>query len=142
MASALSAGSAGGSRRSKHGRELPHIRGQGQRPTEPGCDGTGTAKRSYSASEVRGDGREEPPLISGQAEPMARGCGWEEQSHTQGVVAVPAQEGLEDPSHVKGQEGWQEEKSLVQGKEQCVCFAGAAMRRYSMPKVRKTQVRW
>ena len=31
---------------------------------------------------------------------------------------------------------------LVQGKEQLLCFAGAAMGRYPMPKVRETQVRW
>ena len=45
----------------KRGREeLPHVRGQGQRPRVPGCDGAGTAERSYPASEVRG-GREEQP---------------------------------------------------------------------------------
>ena len=31
---------------------------------------------------------------------------------------------------------------LVQGKEQWLCFAGAAMKKYPMPKVRETQVRW
>ena len=31
---------------------------------------------------------------------------------------------------------------LVQGKEQQVRFAGAAVKRYPMPKVRETQVRW
>ena len=31
---------------------------------------------------------------------------------------------------------------LVQGKEQQLYFAGAAMKRYPMPKVRETQVRW
>ena len=49
--------------------ELPHVRGQGQRPRVPGCDGAGTpekshasprsgatAERSYPASKVRGDG--------------------------------------------------------------------------------------
>ena len=54
--------------------------------TVQGCDGTGTAKRSYPVSEVRGGGREEQP-------------------HTQGLVAAQAQEGLEEPSHVEGQEG-------------------------------------
>ena len=46
--------------------ELPHVRGQGQRPIVAGCDGAGTAERSYPASEVRGDGREEPPCAQGQ----------------------------------------------------------------------------
>ena len=45
------------------------------------------AERSYPASEVRG--------------------GREEQPHIQGAVAAWAQEGLEEPSHVEGQEGWQ-----------------------------------
>ena len=34
--------------------ELPHIRGQGQRPRVPDCDGAGTVKRSYPTSEVGG----------------------------------------------------------------------------------------
>ena len=31
---------------------------------------------------------------------------------------------------------------LVQGKEQWLYFVGAAVKRYPMPKVRETQVRW
>ena len=53
-----------------------------------------------------------------------------------------AQEGLEEPSHTEGQEGWQEEIPLIQGKEQQLCFAGPAVKRYPTPKVRETQVRW
>ena len=34
-----------------------------------------------------------------------------------------------------------EEIPLVQGKEQWLCFAGAAMKRYPTSKVRETQVR-
>ena len=34
-----------------------------------------------------------------------RGGGQEEQRHVQGAVAVRAQEGLEELSHVEGQEG-------------------------------------
>ena len=74
--------------------------------------------------------------------PKARGGGREGQHHAQGVVAVWAQEGLEEPSHVEGQEGRWEEIPLIQGKEQQLCFAGTAVRRYPMPKVRETQVRW
>ena len=118
----------------RSGEELPYIRGQGQRPRVPGCDSAGTAERSYPMSEVgmvakrsypmskvRGDGIEEPPHVRGQGKcprpgaaagrsnptPEARGSGQEEQPHVQGVVAARAQEGLEEPSHVKGQEGWQ-----------------------------------
>ena len=56
-------------------------------------------------------------------------------------MAARAQEGLEKLSHVEGQEGSGEEIPLVQGKEQWLCFAGAAMKRYPTPKVRETQVR-
>ena len=46
------------------------------------------ARRSHPVSEARGGGREEQP-------------------HVQGAVAAWAQEGLEEPSHVEGQEGQQ-----------------------------------
>ena len=74
--------------------------------------------------------------------PKARGGDREEQPHLQGVVAVQVQEGLEEPSHIEGQEGRQEEIPLIQGKEQRLCFAGAAVKREPTPKVRETQVRW
>ena len=53
-----------------------------------------------------------------------------------------AQEGLEEPSHTEGQEGQWEEIPFIQGKEQRLCFAGVAVKRYPTPKVRETQVRW
>ena len=68
--------------------ELTYLRGQGQRSGVPGCDGAGTAGRSYPASEVRGGGREKQP-------------------HIQGAVAVWVQEGLEELSNTEGQEGRQ-----------------------------------
>ena len=71
----------------------------GQRPRVPECDGAGTAERSYPAAEVRGGGREEQPT------PKARGGGQEDQPHVQGALAARAQEGLEELSHVEGQEG-------------------------------------
>ena len=46
------------------------------------------AERSHPTSEVRGGG-------------------WEEQPHIQGAVAARVQEGLEELSHVEGQEGRQ-----------------------------------
>ena len=60
---------------------------------------------------------------------------------TGGALAAQAQEGLEEPSHLEGQEGWWEEIPLIQGKEQWLCFSGASMKRYPTPKVRETQVR-
>ena len=80
----------------------------------PGCDSAGAAERSDPTPEAKGSGREEQP-------------------HIQGAVA--------ELSHVEGQEGSGEEIPLVQGKEQRLCFAGAAMKRYPTPKVRETQVR-
>ena len=74
--------------------------------------------------------------------PKARSGSSEEQPHIQGVVAVKVQEGLEEPSHVEGQEGRWEEMPLIQGKEQQLCFAGTALKRYPTPKVRKMQERW
>ena len=59
----------------------------------------------------------------------------------QGAVAVWVQEGLEELFHVQGQEGRGEEIPLVQGKEQRLRFAGAAVKRYPTSKVRETQVR-
>ena len=85
----------------------------------PDCDGAETAERSYPVSEVRGCGREElphapkPEARGGRREelphtpmPEARGGGREDQPHVQGAVAALAQEGLEELSHVEGQEGW------------------------------------
>ena len=44
-------------------------------------------------------------------------------------------------STFKIRRGGSEEIALVQGKEQRLRFAGAAMKRYPTPKVRETQVR-
>ena len=57
-------------------------------------------------------------------------------------MAAQAQEGLEELSHVEGQNSGSKEIPLVQGKEQRLCFAGAAVKRYPAAKVRETQVRW
>ena len=43
---------------------------------------------------------------------------------------------------LKVRKGGSEEIPLVQDKEQWLHFAGAAVKRYPMPKVRETQVRW
>ena len=73
----------------------------------------------------------------------ARGGGQEEQPHVQGAVAARAQEGLEELLHIQGYEGGGGEGiPLVQGKEQRLRFAGAAVKRYPTSKVRETQVRW
>ena len=93
------------------------------------------AERSYPASEARGGSREERPPIRGQ------GGDRKKQPHAQGVVAVRAQEGLEETSHDEGQKGWWEEIRFIQGKEQQLRFAGAAVKRHPTPKVRGTEAR-
>ena len=45
-------------------------------------------------------------------------------------------------STFKVRRGSREEIPLVQGKEQQLHFAGAAVKRYPTPKVRETKVRW
>ena len=65
----------------------------------------------------------------------------EEQPHVQKAVAMKAQEGWEEPLYVKVRRGGGEEIPLIQGKEQRLRFAGAAMKRYPTSKVRETQVR-
>ena len=82
--------------------ELPHVRGQGQRPRVPGCNSTEAAKMSYPTSKVKDDSWKELPHAP---KPEARGGGREDQPHVQGAVAAQAQEGLEELSHVEGQEG-------------------------------------
>ena len=62
-------------------RELPHVRGQGQQPRVPGCDGTEKAEksypsprsgaapgRSYPKNEVRGGGQDDLPHSRGQGQ--------------------------------------------------------------------------
>ena len=104
--------------------ELPHVRGQGQRPGgdtlrpsqwRPGGDTlrlrSGAARRSHLEPEARGSDLEEPPLARGQRRHLggathARGEGQRPGGATRGVVAVQAQEGLEELSHVEDQKRW------------------------------------
>ena len=81
--------------------ELPHVRGQGQRPRVPDCDGAGTAGRSYSTPPRP---RPEAAASGEQPTPETRGGGWEDQPQVQGAVAAREQEGLEELSHVEGQD--------------------------------------
>ena len=91
--------------------ELPHVRGQGQWPRVPDCNGTGTAERSYTASKVRGVAERRYPVsevrggdersyhtsdVRGrrqeeQLTPGARGGGREDKPQVQGAMAAWAQ---------------------------------------------------
>ena len=78
-------------RQRRNGREeLPRIRGQ------RGRLGGDTPRPK---PEARGGGWEELPHAP---TPEARGSGWEDQPH---AMAAWAQEGLEELSHIEGQEG-------------------------------------
>ena len=57
-------------------------------------------------------------------------------------MAVWAPKGLEELSTFKVRRGGSEEIPLIQGKNQQLHFAGAAVKRYPTSKVRETQVRW
>ena len=81
----------------------------------PGCDSEGTAERSYPASDV-GEGAPERSYPASEVRavagrscptPKPRGGGRKDQPHIKGAVAARAQEGLEELSHVEGQEGQQ-----------------------------------
>ena len=71
--------------------ELPHIRGQGQRPRVPGCDSAGTAERSYpiwgqgqqprGATQVWGQG-----WRPGGAAPQPRSSGCEGAGGPRGAI--------------------------------------------------------
>ena len=81
--------------------ELTQVRGKGQQPRVPGCYGAEMAERNYPASKVRGGDERSYPVSE------VRDSGREDQPHVQGAVATRAQEGLEELSHVEGQEGRQ-----------------------------------
>ena len=81
--------------------ETPRIRDQGQpgeatsRP-RPGA----VTLRSHPEPEARGGSWEEPPTPEAAARGRQRGRA------TPGAVAEQAQDGLEEVSHVEGQERW------------------------------------
>ena len=115
----------------------------------PGCDGAGAAERSYPTSEVRGGGREEVPHARGQgqrpggATPRPRSGAVAERSNPTSKQRwlCGHRSAQRSYSTFKVRRGGGEEIPLVQGKEQRLRFAGAAVKRYPMFKVRETQVR-
>ena len=95
----------------------------------PSCVGTGAAERSYHTPEVRASaGRSNP---TEKSNPTSK----ERQLHGR-------RRAERSYSTFKVRRGSGEEMPLVQGKEQQLRFAGAAVKRYPTSKVRETQVRW
>ena len=126
-------------------------------------DALSVAERSYPTSEVRGRSRKDP-MPKGRWPrgatpcPHARGQGRQPGGATlrprPGAAAGRTNPTSKEPwllGHrrawrsyptLKVRKGSSEEIPLVQGKEQQLRFAGAAVKRYPVPKVRETQVRW
>ena len=92
--------------------ETPRVRSQGRRPRGATLlPKSGAAGRSHLAPEAGGGNPEELPRAQGQGRQLegathARGQGWWPGGATRGAVAAQAQEGLEELSHIKGQEQW------------------------------------
>ena len=83
-------------------KESPHVRGQGQKPGGPHARRT-AAKRSYPTTKVRGNGQEYQTAMAQKqprgATPRLRSGGAAERRYP------VSEEGLEELSHVEGQEG-------------------------------------
>ena len=86
--------------------------------------------------------RPRPRATAGRSNPTpeARGGGREDQPHV--LMFHQRRRAYRSYPMFKVRKGGGEEIPLVQGKEPWLCFAGAAVKRYPMPKVRETQVRW
>ena len=89
--------------------ELPRVRGQWRPGGDTPRPRSGAARRSHLAPEARSVDLEEPPRAQGQGWQLGgathvRGQGRWPGGATGGVVAAQAQEGLEELSHVEGQE--------------------------------------
>ena len=113
--------------------------GQGKRPRVPGCDSAGTAEKSYPSPRSGAVAersyptppRPRPGAAAGRTNPTSKET-WLHR-HRRAERSYPT---------LKVRKGSGEEIHLVQGKEQRLCFAGAAVKRHPTPKVRETQVRW
>ena len=92
--------------------------------------GTRVVERSYPMSKIR-SGQEELPHVQSQ-EWWLRGLATRPRSGAVAKRRYPTSK-VRSISH--------EELPHIQGKEQRLCFAGAAVKRYPMSKVRETQVR-
>ena len=80
-------------------------------------------KRSFPTSKVRGGSREE-------------------QLHPQGAAAVGRRRAERSYSKFKVRRDGREKIPLIQGKEQQLRCAGAAVKRYPTSELREAQVRW
>ena len=99
--------------------------------------------------ETRGSGQEELPHTQGQgwwpgrATPCPRpgAAAWRTNPTSKEQWFRARRRAERSYPTLKVRKGGGEEIPLVQGKEQRLHFAGAALKRYPTPKVRETQVR-
>ena len=114
-----------------------------------GCDRPcrSVAKRSHLSPKVRGGDGE---CQAATAQEWSRGATPHPRSGAAAGRSYPISKELwlhgsrrdeRSYSTFKIRKGGREEIPLIQGKEQRLCFAGAAMKRYPTSKVRETQVR-
>ena len=103
--------------------------------------------RPLSLSEVRGGGREcqavtaQEQLRGATPYPRLGAAAGRSNPTSKGRWLPRLRRAWRSYSMFKLRWGGGEEIPLIQGKEQRLCFAGAAMKRYPTPKVRETQVR-
>ena len=83
-------------------RGVTHVRGQGQAAERARLRRRRNSREDLPKSQVRGGRQEELPYAP---RPEARSGGREDQPHIQGALAAWTQEGLEELSHIEGQEG-------------------------------------
>ena len=100
-------------------------------------------------SKVRGSGREELSPAGGQGQQLGGATPHPRPGIAAGRSYLRSKKwwlhrrrrAERSYSMFKVRRGGHEEIPLVQGKEQWLCFAGAAMKRYTTSKLRETQVR-
>ena len=111
----------------------------------PGCVGIGAAEKSYPTSNVRGGGREELQHTQGQGQPPRQATPCPRSGAAAGRSNPTSKEWQlsrrrrtkRSYSTFKVRKGGGEEIPLVQGKEQQLRFAGAAVNRYPTSKVKR-----
>ena len=105
------------------------------------------AERSYPTPKVRGGHREHQAAMAQEQpkgatpHPRSRTVAQRNNPTTQEQWLHGHRRAERSYSTFKVRRGSGEEIPLIQGKEQWLCFAGTAMKRYPTSKVRETQVR-
>ena len=101
------------------------------------------AERRHPTSKVSNSGSEKIPHFQGKEQRLRfAGAAVKKYSTSKDQWLQGCRRAERSYSTFKVRRGGGEEIPLVQGKEQQLRFAGAAVKRYPTSKVRETQVRW